>query len=203
MYNRLKKIYKELVSMNLEKLVVMILTAGLSIFVNVAIPSIALVLLVIFDNITGIKASVIQKKKVNPDANINFWNTINSRGLRRSMSKLKDYFTIILVFFFFEWLVLDYLHINFKYERVTISTVTVVILCGIELLSIDENFKKINGISIFSKIFDIFFKKKPIDQVIGEHIGEPLLEEKPIEDYEVEVEEIVEIKPKKRGRKKK
>ncbi|WP_062057428.1 hypothetical protein [Aquimarina longa] len=84
------------------------------------------------------------------------WEHLKSIGLRKTMSKLKDYILVIIAFFFFENYLLKSPLDIFRYNGTELIIVT---LGLIEVWSIGENFKKLRGYNIFEYIKNLIIKR--------------------------------------------
>ncbi len=110
----------------------------LSILLKVVFPAIGLLVLILLDMRLGIKKHIkVQKSEgVNLKSERSYRN-MHSSGIRKTFSKIADYVTVILVFVIFE-AVLEHLGINIKYNNLTVSNVVVLLLCLVEVKSVDE-----------------------------------------------------------------
>lgn len=140
----------------------------LSIFTSVAVPFLALLALILIDTRFGIKKWMCkQKKKGNVTLKKYSFQNIRSWGVRRVLSKIADYVFILAASVILE-LLLEYLHLNAKYDHLHLSTLVAFLLCAVELKSIDENVKSIRGISVISAVLNYFVKKNNIKELYEE-----------------------------------
>ncbi|MDT9499132.1 phage holin family protein [Capnocytophaga canimorsus] len=142
----------------------------LSIFTSVSVPFLALLALILIDTRFGIKKWMFkQRNKGNANLRRFSFQNIRSWGIRRVLSKIADYVFILAASVILEML-LEYLHLNAKYDHLHLSTLVAFLLCAVELKSIDENVKTIRGISIISAVLNHFLKKNNVKELYEETI---------------------------------
>lgn len=145
-------------------------SAVLSLFLSTLVPSIILVVLVLIDMRFGIKKYMKEKetageilKSRKPVRNVKSW------GIRKTISKLSDYLFIITGVIVFE-ILLKHLDINIQYEKISISTLAILLLCIVELKSIDENIRELRGVSVITAILDFIFRRKSAKEILENEI---------------------------------
>lgn len=143
----------------------------LSIFTSVAVPFLALLALILIDTRFGIKKWMFkQRSKGNVNLKRFSFQNIRSWGIRRVLSKIADYVFILAASVILEML-LEYLHLNAKYDHLHLSTLVAFLLCAVELKSIDENVKSIRGLSIISAVVNYFVKRNNIKELYNETVN--------------------------------
>ncbi len=136
----------------------------LSILLKVIFPAIGLLLLVLLDMRFGVKKYVKSQKDNGVELKSErSYRNIQSGGVRKTFSKIGDYLTVILVFVIFE-AILEYMGVNLKYQNFTLSNFVVLLLCINELKSLDENIRKLQGISLLRSVLDFVFRRKPVSE---------------------------------------
>lgn len=157
---------------NLEiwKVLAVALSALISILINVIVPLLVLLVLILIDMRFGIKKYVKRKNEQGEKLKSNAtYKNVKSYGIRRTLAKLADYLFFILVVIAFE-LLLEHLKINVHFQNVYLSTLTVLLLCIVELKSIDENFRELQGISIMKHLVNFVFRKKSVSEIVNEEM---------------------------------
>ncbi len=141
----------------------------LSVILKVLFPTIGLLILVLIDTHFGVKKYIKKQLELGKQLKSErTYKNIQSEGLRKMGSKISDYLIFIVVFVSFESLVLEYMGINITHNNLTVSTVVVMLLCLVEIKSIDENMKKLHGISLYRSIVDFVFRRKSVSEIITE-----------------------------------
>ncbi len=151
-----------------KKSIGMMIITLLGLVVNAVFPLIALILLVFADMRFGIRKYV--KKKIDNGEKVNnrSYKNVTSYGVRKTLSKLGDYLFIVAVIVVFEVFVLRHLGINVERGNLTVSTFTILVLCLVEIKSIDENFMEVRGISLLKGVSNFFFKKDILKDINNE-----------------------------------
>jgi hypothetical protein len=141
-----------------------------------------LILLLIMDAATSIyyqfkqNVAIVLKNKTKKTLGIGerftiLAGTIESRKLRRTVEKLFAYILGIIVCFFFDKIVFQITPLDGEQlSYFSITNVSVVLICSVELTSILANLGKITNNPIYARIIKIFNKK--INEQIGDENSE-------------------------------
>lgn len=145
----MNSIFKFFSGFNLQKALLLLASPFLAMWHNYKIMAVGLLVVMILDLRTGIqvycKKNNVKIKVLKPKS----WGYIQSAGLRRTMSKLKDYLGVIIAAYFFGHFILKEPLDIFGYN---LTELMMVVLGAIELWSIGENFKELRGYNIFDYI---------------------------------------------------
>ncbi len=140
----------------------------LSVLLKVLFPAIGLTVLVLLDVRFGIKKFIKnEKEKGVVLKSEHTYRNVHSEGLRRTVSKITDYVIFIIAFVTLETILTD-MGVNVSYENFSLSTLVVLLLCLVEVKSIDENFEELYNISILTSVLDFVFRRKSVGEVISE-----------------------------------
>jgi hypothetical protein len=110
------------------------------------------------DTLTGILKSI----------KLNGWASIKSNKLARIATKNISYCGSVLVFFLLDKAMFNEVLIGFIPTPYVLTKITGLVLCGIELKSIDENFKVVFGVSLWEGFENIIRRVKSIVSQIQE-----------------------------------
>ncbi len=140
----------------------------LSILIKVLFPAIGLIILVLLDVRFGIKKFIKNKKKEGVVLKSEHtYRNVKSEGLRRTISKITDYVIFIIAFMTLE-VIMTSMGVNVSYENFSLSTFVVLLLCLVEMKSIDEKFEELYKISILTSVLDFVFRRKSVDKIVSE-----------------------------------
>jgi len=128
------------------------LTPILSMFISIKQALFGLVILMIFDLITGIKKSLHEKDIPFRFWKIDFWKSIKSNLLRRTWKKGTEYGVGIIVLVVFESMIIGETLIPIMSKEINISTLGIIVVSSIELWSIFENIESVKGVNILKKV---------------------------------------------------
>lgn len=152
--------------MTLPKTLSLILTAIISIFMQLNTMFFGLIILILIDLLTGIGKSMKSKKLHFPPIydifKITFWKQLEalrkattSEGFRKTWDKTKSYLTVIVLLIILEYTVLQGLVVELLNKEYSVVQIGFIVASGIEIWSIDENIEKLWGISLLTKIITI------------------------------------------------
>lgn len=173
-------ILKFFTQFNYKKGILLLTSPILAMWQDYRVMTAGLLVIMFVDLYTGIKVYCTKNNVKLSIFKIKSWGHIKSGGLRRTLSKLKDYLLVIIAFHFFETYVLKSPLDIFGYKGTELIFVT---LAVIELWSIGENFKAKRGYNIFEYMKRLLINRD-IDGVARTITGEPEPEYKHDYSYE-------------------
>ena len=107
---------------------------------------------VILDTITGIWKSYKLKTKV------------TSRRLSAIISKVLLYEVTVMLFYLIDYYILNDIVLTFFSVSLLTTKILALVLVSIEVISINENVKKVNGLDIWSSLKNLFARAKEVSQ---------------------------------------
>jgi hypothetical protein len=121
-----------------------------------------LLLIVFIDLRFGIKVYCKDKGKILKIKKPSTWSLLTSSGFRKTFNKIKDYIFLIFAIFLLDKYMLNIGVLFFNY---TLTHLSFIVLSGVELWSIGENFKKIRGYNFLELLHKIIVKKSLNDAI--------------------------------------
>mgnify|MGYP003646808537 CR=1 FL=1 len=119
----------------------------------------ALLVIILFDMITGIRKSFyINKISSNPFKR-EFWRNLNSSGLRSTWRKTYEYGIGIIVFMTLDHYVLHIGEFEFINQKRNIVELAISVACVIEVYSIFENMEAVSGNNLLKKLIGLLPEK--------------------------------------------
>lgn len=112
----------------------------------------ALAIIIIIDMLTGIRKSLFVKGVKAKFYKKEFWNAINSNGIRQSWRKTYEYAIGIIVFIILDSLVLKSSGIELMGAIYSLSEIAVALACMVEIYSIYENMEAVSGNNLLKKL---------------------------------------------------
>lgn len=116
---------------------------------------VAVGLFILLDTITGIWKAKKKNQKV------------TSRRLGRIINKMLVYQATVLTFFVLDFFILDEVTKTFLSFDFALTKIVAVVLCSIEIYSIDESFEQATGKGLFERIKDVVSKYKETRKAIS------------------------------------
>ena len=107
---------------------------------------------VIVDTITGIWKSYKLKTKV------------TSRRLSAIISKILLYEVTVMLFYLIDYYILNDIVLTFFSVSLLTTKILALVLVSIEVISINENVKKVKGLDIWSSLKNLFARAKEVTQ---------------------------------------
>tara|TARA_R110002167_G_scaffold322817_1_gene528680 strand:+ start:136 stop:606 length:471 start_codon:yes stop_codon:yes gene_type:complete len=107
---------------------------------------------VILDTITGVWKSYKLKTKV------------TSRKLSAVISKILLYEVTVMLFYLIDYYILNDIVLTFFSVSLLTTKILALVLVSIEVISINENVKKVNGLDIWSSLKNLFARAKEVTQ---------------------------------------
>jgi Bacteriophage holin family len=105
---------------------------------------------IVIDTITGVWKA--KKLKI----------PITSRGLSAIISKLMLYEVAVIGFYLIDYFILNDIILKFFSVPLMLTKILSLILCSIEVMSINENYKAVKGIDIWQGMKNLFARAKEI-----------------------------------------
>lgn len=149
----------------LDKAIVLLLSPLVLLFQNLGDMMVSLFALITIDLIMGIRVYVKTNNERLQLLKPSTWKHIKSAGLKKTTSKAKDYFLIIVATFVINTYIVKVPISFFDYN---IEELVVVSLAVIEIWSIGENFRTLRGYNIFEFVYKIIKDKdwkKSLDDI--------------------------------------
>ena len=107
---------------------------------------------VIVDTITGIWKSYKLKTKV------------TSRRLSAIISKILLYEVTVMLFYLIDYYIINDIVLAFFSVELLITKILALVLVSIEVISINENIKSVNGLDIWTSLKNLFARAKEVTQ---------------------------------------
>jgi len=107
---------------------------------------------VILDTITGVWKSYKLKTKV------------TSRKLSAVISKILLYEVTVMLFYLIDYYILNDIVLTFFSVSLLTTKILALVLVSIEVISINENVKKVKGLDIWSSLKNLFARAKEVTQ---------------------------------------
>lgn len=107
---------------------------------------------VIVDTITGIWKSYKLKTKV------------TSRRLSAIISKILLYEVTVMLFYLIDYYIINDIVLVFFSVELLVTKILALVLVSIEVISINENIKSVNGLDIWSSLKNLFARAKEVTQ---------------------------------------
>lgn len=148
----MKSIISFFKKITIGKKVILITIPIISVLVNMKSIIIGLWLIVFIDLITGIRKSMHDSSVPFNIFNKSFWLIIKSYMLRKTWKKVYEYNLGILLFVIFESMVLGVTPITIIGKVFTLSELSAIIPCIVEVWSIFENFEAVSGKNLLKRI---------------------------------------------------
>tara|TARA_R100000951_G_C2625515_1_gene175865 strand:- start:119 stop:598 length:480 start_codon:yes stop_codon:yes gene_type:complete len=105
---------------------------------------------VIMDTVTGIwKAKKLKQK-------------VTSRKLSALVSKILLYEATVMLFFLMDKFLLNDIVVSFFGIELLTTKILALVLCSIEIISINENFQIVKGVDLFAALKNLFSRAKEI-----------------------------------------
>ena len=124
-----------------------------------------IVFLLFIDALTSIFYQYTQRRSDYKNAINALFNIVESGKLRISIIKLFFYVITIITIFWFETTLLQVIAENDKLQVLSLTNVTAMLICSVEIFSILENVSKITHNPIYSIIANLF--KRKIEETSG------------------------------------
>lgn len=152
----MKSLLKFFSKLTIGKKVLLILTPLISLVAGMKIIIIGLWLIILIDLITGIRKDMHIKNIPFNIFNKSFWMTIKSYALRKTWKKTYEYNIGMLLFVIFESMVLGVTPVSIIGKSFTLSELSAIIPCIVEMWSIFENFEAVSGKNLLKRISSLF-----------------------------------------------
>ena len=143
-------------NLTIGKSLLLSISPVLMIILDMQTTILALGIIIFIDMLTGIRKSLHLKGIKVKFYKKEFWQAINSSGLRATWRKTYEYGVGVLVFTILDGMVLGTTSLSLLGQAYSISELAVTIACLVEVYSVYENMEAVSGNNLFKKMIKIF-----------------------------------------------